>query len=231
MKRTAENPQQLPQLHDLLLQACAILDVEMPQLYVRQHPIPNAYTLAMRGKQPFIVIHTALLDLLTPTVTLANLMVLAAGQLTPWGALVTQGLQTQLLHWLRCAELTCDRAALLVAQDARIVASVLMKLCGGTKTYEDQLNLDAFLAQAQAYSQYQNEWGDLFKQMQAAQLTHPLPILRASELLNWADSPAYGKLLRRYSPPKTPPDPTEWAGGRARSEPLNEIISSSIVNV
>lgn len=216
-------PQQLPQLYELLLQACQILDVEVPQLYVRQHPIPNAYTLAMRGKQPFIVIHTSLLDLLTPTetqaviahelghlkcehgvyLTLANLMVLAAGQLTPWGALVTQGLQTQLLHWLRCAELTCDRAALLVTQDARVVATVLMKLCGGTKTYEDQLNLDAFLAQAQAYSQYQNEWGDLFKQMQAAQLTHPLPILRASELLNWADSPNYGKLLRRYTTPAT----------------------------
>ena len=31
-----------------------------------QNPVPNAYTLAIAGRQPFIVIHTALLELLTP---------------------------------------------------------------------------------------------------------------------------------------------------------------------
>lgn len=216
-------PKQLPELHQLLRQACEILDVEVPQLYVRQNPVPNAYTLAMRGKQPFIVIHTSLLDLLTPAeiqavlahelghlkcehgvyLTLANLILLAAGQLNPWGTILAQGLQTQLMQWLRCAELTCDRAALLVAQDARVVASVLMKLCGGSRAYQDQLNLDAFLAQAQAYSQYQDQWGDLYKDVQTAQLTHPLPVLRAWELLNWFDSPAYGQLLRTYTR-KTP---------------------------
>ncbi len=211
-------PKQLPQLHQLLRQACAILDVEVPQLYVRQNPVPNAYTLAMRGKQPFIVLHTALLDLLTPAetqaviahelghlkcehgvyLTLANLILLAAGQLSPWGTILAQGLQTQLMHWLRCAELTCDRAALLVAQDARVVAAVLMKLCGGNRTYQDELNLEAFLEQARAYSEYQNQWGEMFKELQTAQLTHPLPVLRAWELLNWSDSPAYGQLLRDY---------------------------------
>lgn len=212
-------PKQLPELYQLLLRACEILDVEVPQLYVRQNPVPNAYTLAMRGKQPFIVIHTSLLDLLTPSetqavlahelghlkcehgvyLTLANLILLAAGQLNPWGTILAQGMQTQLMQWLRCAELTCDRAALLVAQDARVVASVLMKLCGGSRTYQDQLNLDAFLAQAQAYSQYRDQWGDLYKDVQTAQLTHPLPVLRAWELLNWFDSPAYGQLLRTYT--------------------------------
>ncbi|HEY9703999.1 MAG TPA: peptidase M48, partial [Allocoleopsis sp.] len=48
---------QLPDLYKLLLEACKILDIEVPQLYVKQNPVPNAYTFAMRGKQPFIVIH------------------------------------------------------------------------------------------------------------------------------------------------------------------------------
>ena len=30
-----------------------------------QSPVPNAYTLAIAGRKPFIVVHTALLDLLT----------------------------------------------------------------------------------------------------------------------------------------------------------------------
>lgn len=31
-----------------------------------QNPAPNAYTLAIAGRKPFIVVHTALLELLTP---------------------------------------------------------------------------------------------------------------------------------------------------------------------
>ena len=52
-----------------------------------------------------------------------------------------------LLRWLRAAELTCDRAALLVAQDRSVIISVLMKLAGGTPSFADELNIDAFLEQ------------------------------------------------------------------------------------
>ena len=37
-----------------------------PELYVRQSATPNAYTLAIPSRAPFIVLHTALLDLLSP---------------------------------------------------------------------------------------------------------------------------------------------------------------------
>lgn len=51
------------------------------------------------------------------------------------------------MRWLRAAELTCDRAALLVAQDARVVISALMKLAGGSPAFANELNVDAFLEQ------------------------------------------------------------------------------------
>ena len=57
---------QLPHLHQLLLDACRVLDLEPPEMYIQQNPVPNAYTFAMRGKQPFIVLHTSLIDMLTP---------------------------------------------------------------------------------------------------------------------------------------------------------------------
>ncbi|MBD3881748.1 M48 family metallopeptidase [Phormidium tenue FACHB-886] len=207
---------QLPHLHKLLLEACEILDLEPPQLYVRQNPAPNAYTFAMRGKQPFIVVHTSLIELLTPEetqaviahelghlkcehsvyLTLANLIVLA-GQLLPLGSLITQTLQSQILQWVRCAEFTCDRAALLVAQDPRIVASVLMKLTGGSPSLAPQLNLDAFLEQARSYENIgTDELGNLLKQAQTAQLTHPVPVLRALEIDRWASSQDYQMLLQ-----------------------------------
>jgi Zn-dependent protease with chaperone function len=49
----------------LFLQA-EVLQMEPPELYVRQNPNPNAYTLAITGRKPFIVVHTSLLELLTP---------------------------------------------------------------------------------------------------------------------------------------------------------------------
>jgi Zn-dependent protease with chaperone function len=209
--------QQLPDLHKLLLEACKILDLEPPQLYVRQNPAPNAYTFAMRGKQPFIVIHTSLIELLTPEetqavlahelghlkcehsvyLTLANLVVLA-GQLIPGGSILTQNLQEQLMEWVRCAEFTCDRAALLVAQDPRVVASVLMKLSGGSPTLAPQLNLDAFLAQARSYEDMStSDLGKMIRQLQTAQLSHPVPVLRAREVDRWATTQEYQSLLER----------------------------------
>ncbi|MEG4997638.1 M48 family metallopeptidase [Microcoleus sp. B4-D4] len=207
---------QLPHLHQLLLDACKTLDLEVPQLYVRQHPMPNAYTFAMRGRQPFVVMHTSLIDLLTDEevkaviahelghlkcehgvyLTLANLIVLAAGQISPLGTVLAQGLQAQMLEWLRCAEFTCDRAALLATQDPRVVASLLMKLAGGSPTLAPKLNVDEFLAQARAYDDLSStELGEMLKQAQTAQLSHPVPVLRAREIDRWASSKDYESLL------------------------------------
>ncbi|QIZ70844.1 M48 family metallopeptidase [Oxynema aestuarii] len=209
---------QLPELYQLLVEACQVLDLELPQMYVRQHPIPNAYTFAMRGKQPFLVLHTSLIELLEPAeiqaviahelghlkcehgvyLTLANLIVLAAGQLSPWGAILAQGLQSQILEWLRCAEFTCDRAALLATQNPRVVSSVLMKLAGGSPSLSPHLNLDAFLEQARAYDKSSStDLGILLKEAQTGQLTHPLPVLRAREIDRWSSSKDYESLLQK----------------------------------
>ncbi|GFE69185.1 M48 family metallopeptidase [Chroococcus sp. FPU101] len=207
---------QLPHLHKLLIDACSTLDLEPPQLYVQQNPVPNAYTFAMRGKQPFMVLHTSLIDMLTPEeiqaviahelghlkcehgvyLTIANIMVLAAGLLPSWGTAIAQTLQTRMLEWVRCAEFSCDRAALLAVQDPKVVMSVLMKLAGGSPTLAPQLNLDAFVEQARAYENFSSsELGEMLKSAQTQQLTHPVPVLRAKEIDRWASSPAYSNLL------------------------------------
>lgn len=222
---------QLPDLHKLLVEASRILDLEVPQLYVRQHPVPNAYTFAMRGKQPFIVMHTSLIELLTLEeiqaviahelghlkcdhsvyLTLANVLVLAAGQL-PLGGVITQGLQAQILNWVRCAEFTCDRAALLATQDPKITMSVMMKLTGGSPTLAKQLNLDAFIAQARAYDDIsKTEIGEMLKQLQTAQLSHPVPVLRAREIDRWASSQEYQSLIdTRSTKPGEPASKGGW---------------------
>lgn len=211
-------PRQLPDLHQLLLEAARVLDLEAPQLYIKQHPIPNAYTFAMRGRQPFIVLHTSLIELLTPEeiqavighelghlkcdhgvyLTLANLLTLATSQL-PFGGLLLQTWQNQIMEWVRCAEFTCDRAALLATQDARTVASVLMKLSGGSPTLSPRLNLEAFIDQARSYDAISDsELGEMLKKLKTDELSHPVPVLRAREIDRWASTPDYQALLQRH---------------------------------
>lgn len=208
---------QLPDLHQLLVEASQILDLEPPQLYLRQHPVPNAYTFAMRGRQPFMVVHTSLVEMVTLAelqavmahelghlkcdhgvyLTLANIIVLGTSLLPNWGAAIAQQLQEQLQEWLRCAEFTCDRSALLVSQDPKVVMSLLMKLAGGSPTLAPKLNLDAFVAQARDYDKMgDSELGELLKQVQTSQLTHPLPVLRAREIDRWASTQKYQNLLQ-----------------------------------
>ncbi len=207
---------QLPHLHQSLLDACQTLDIEPPQLYIKQNPVPNAYTLAMRGQKPFVVLHTSLIDILTPEeiqaviahelghlkcehgvfITMANIMVLAAGLLPNWGGMVAESLRERMLQWVRCAEFSCDRAALLATQNPQSVMSVLMKLTGGSPTLAPLLNLDAFIEQAKAYDDISvTELGNSLKAMQTNQLTHPVPVLRAREIDRWSSSQEYQLLL------------------------------------
>lgn len=210
---------QLPHIHKLLLEACQRLDLEAPELYIKQNPAPNAYTFAMRGKQPFIVLHTSLIELLTPEeiqaviahelghlkcehgvyLTLVNLVILATNLLPSWGVILAQSLQDQMLEWIRCAEFSCDRAALLAVQEPKVVMSVLMKLAGGSPTLAPQLNLEAFIEQARAYDQMStSQLGELLKNAQNQQLSHPVPVIRAQAIDSWASSVEYQNLLERH---------------------------------
>ncbi|CAO2827610.1 unnamed protein product [Amaranthus hypochondriacus] len=215
---------QLPELHQLIIDAAAILNLEPPDLYVRQSPVPNAYTLAISGKRPFVVVHTSLIELLSRKelqaviahelghlkcdhgvwLTYANILALGAYTIPGIGGLIASSIEEQLLRWLRAAELTCDRAALLVAQDPKVVISVLMKLSGGCPSLADQLNIDAFLEQARSYDKASsNPMGWYIRNAQTRQLSHPLPVLRAREIDEWSRSREYNFLLQRGMPMNT----------------------------
>jgi len=217
-------PDQLPHLHSMLLESCRLLDLSTaPDLYIRQSPYPNAYTLAVQGRRPFVVCTTALLDLLTPketqaviahelghlkcehslAIALANLILSPLASVLPIGS---GQLQSSLLQWQRAAELTCDRAALLVVQDVRAVQSVTMKLCGGAKTYAGQMDVDSFVRQAAVYDEVASgsRLGRIVRHNQERDATHPLPILRARELERFASSEQYRALLARGKPISVP---------------------------
>lgn len=212
---------QLSELHQLMVQSAKTLKIEAPDVYVRQSPVPNAYTLAINGKKPFVVVHTSLIELLSRKelqavlahelghlkcdhgvwLTVANFLTLGAYTIPGVGGMIAQSLEEQLLRWLRSAELTCDRAALLVVQDPKVVISVLMKLAGGCPSLADQLNVDAFLEQARSYDKASaSPLGWYIRNAQTRQLSHPLPVLRAREIDEWSRSQDYKSLMKRGTP-------------------------------
>ena len=209
-------PAQLPSIHALLEEACDMLDMDMPELYIRQNPVPNAYTLAITGRAPFIVVHTSLVELLTPAelqsvlahelghlkcehgiwLTLANIVGAGTATVLP---MVSDAIEENLMRWLRAAELTCDRAALLVAQDEKVVISALMKLAGGSPVLAAEMNVDEFLKQARSYDEASaTPVGWYLRNAQTRSLTHPLPVLRAREVDRWGDAPGYRTLLEMH---------------------------------
>src|SRR6266849_640149 len=158
---------QCPQLYAQLREACAILDMSEPELYVLQTPTPNAWTSG--HNHPYIIVTTGLLDLLSEDEVLAviahelghiksghvlyrtmalgiTLLLTIIGDMTLGiGRLVGRTLEASLLEWYRMSEFTGDRAGLLVVQDPQVMLSLMMKFAGGTLFQRSQLDAQEFL--------------------------------------------------------------------------------------
>lgn len=214
-------PQQCPDLHAKLQIACTTLGVPMPDLYIQQNPIVNAFTGGV--EKPIIVLHSALLERLNEEETLAviahevghihaeHVLYLTAAQLIlaiatiPLASLPIAGILKELLTatmrgallaWMRRAELSCDRAALLVVQDPHVVGKTMMKLAGGT--FASKINYELFLEQAREFQKNYDQskldkfWADIIN----AGLSHPFPIWRVSEILKWVESGEYDQVVK-----------------------------------
>jgi hypothetical protein len=112
------------------------------------------------------------------------------------GAAASLGLQLGVFHWYRMAALSCDRAALLVVQNPKVVASMLSKLAGGSRKILPEINIEGILEQAKDYSDvYDSKIERFFKATTRRMETHPFPIIRVKEIMTWANSGDYQKIL------------------------------------
>lgn len=211
---------QRPDLFAKLQIACTTLGVDMPTLFVQQNPIMNAFTAGVDDH--VIVLHSGLLERLSEEETLAviahevghihseHVLYLSAARifeaisrgviLSVPGSdmvkfLISAGISSALLAWARRAELSCDRAALLVTQDPEIVGRTMMQLAGGTLS--PPVDYEQFLEQGKEFKQnYDDKFLDrLWANLINSGLTHPFPIWRVSEIMDWVESGEYKKVL------------------------------------
>jgi Zn-dependent protease with chaperone function len=204
---------------------------ELPELYVYQDPVPNAYTFGV--DKNFVAVSTGCLELLEDDEILCvlahelghvhadHVLFKSAARVfgsvastivqatLGVGSLVVYPIQIALLRWDRASELSCDRAALLVVRNPHTVLSTLMKVAGGTQKHKDELNINAFIEQADSFGKMQDEGplGRYITIFQTLFRSHPFPIWRAKELMDWVSGGSFlevmdGDYEKRVAPPE-----------------------------
>ncbi len=216
-------PRQYSTLYGIYRECIRDLDIRPePSLYISQNPAVNAYSLG--SEKPYIVFNTALLDLLEEEeirvilahelghlkcnhsiLTQMSIWAMGAasmlGRLTLGiGAAISTGLLYAFYEWRRKAELSADRAALLVTDDLRLVLKTLMKCAGGSQRYGHECNLDEFIKQAEDYRNLdQDNLNQIYKFLiynggNGIMLTHPFSVERVHYLQEWSSCAAYGQI-------------------------------------
>ncbi|CAD5958689.1 M48 family metallopeptidase [Planktothrix agardhii] len=216
-------PRQYASIYHIFRECVRDLDIfPEPGLFVSQNPQVNSYALGQ--EHPYIILNTGLLDLVDE----AELRVVLAhelghikcghpilNQMSIWamgvasmigeltfglGNLVNSGLIYAFYEWRRKAELSADRAALLVTDDLKSVMKSMMQLAGVSTKYAHECSLDEFIRQSEQYRDLdQDGLNQVYKFLfynggQGMMLSHPFPVERIQYLKEWNDSVEYSKI-------------------------------------
>ncbi|MFZ0040785.1 MAG: M48 family metallopeptidase [Solirubrobacteraceae bacterium] len=203
---------QVPELWTSYQGVRRILD--MPgdyDLYVTSSLYWNALTIG--SQSPMIIVGSGLLEHLGPGeqrvvvahelghilsdhvlyITALNIL-LAAGNSLPLVGLPLRAVRAVLLEWMRAAELSSDRAATLAVRDPKIVCRTLMVVAGGLPA--DRFDLDAFMAQAMEYENWDDPSDRVRRFFNDLGATHPHSVRRVSEVMKWVQGGEYDRIVR-----------------------------------
>ncbi|TVP58884.1 MAG: M48 family peptidase [Gemmatimonadales bacterium] len=215
---------QFPRLHALHLEVLETLDAprEVP-LFVSQTPMVNAGAYGM--ERPFVILNSGTVNLLDHDElryvlahevghiasghvlyrTMMVLLIQLAERGFPLVGLAARAVLVALLEWYRKSELSSDRAGLLGVQDPEVVFRTMLKMAGGGRP--EDTNLDAFIEQAEAYRESEDVADSVFKVLNLLGTTHPFFVLRVGELRSWIESGEYDRILRGEYPRRGDPEP------------------------
>jgi Zn-dependent protease with chaperone function len=198
------------------------LDLEpAPDLYLTQFPIANALTIG--AGRPIVVIQSGLVHLLDVEKLRAvfaheaghvlsdhvlyqtALVILLRLGSVPGVPIPLFPLRVALMEWFRAAELSCDRAAALVTRDPLTVCRTLMVIAAGAQA--ENLDLDVFMRQGAEYREKGSGLERLSRLLLDLNITHPMPVRRIHELMEWVKSGEYdrivsGSFITRDQPPR-----------------------------
>jgi Zn-dependent protease with chaperone function len=195
---------QFPRIYRIVRTASETLGIHVPQVFLVNSPVFNAGTLGT-NEDSFIVVHSSLVDqysdeeLLTVIghecghihnshvayLTALHYLTTMAGMFLPW---ILQPAMVALRGWSRRAEITCDRAGMLVARDQSAAERAITKLAVGSKKLYEEFNLDAFLEQHGESNQGIGKYMEVFA-------THPWLPKRVLAMRVFGESQLYRKAV------------------------------------
>jgi Zn-dependent protease with chaperone function len=190
--------------------------LDMPDehdLYVSSTPMLGFNAATIGSQKPIIVFGASLLRELGPAeqrgviahelghilsdhvVYMTALNILLRGVNLPGiVGMPLRAVRAVLLEWSRAAELSCDRAAILAVRDPRIVCRTLMVVASGMPAAS--LDLDAFMAQAMEYENWEDSHDRVRRFFIEIGATHSFAVRRVSEVMSWVQSGEYDRILR-----------------------------------
>ncbi|MBM4187597.1 MAG: M48 family metallopeptidase [Gemmatimonadetes bacterium] len=211
-------PLQYPRAHQLLVEVCATFDwPRTPEMFVSQTPVFNAGAYGV--DDPFIVLHTAALELLDDEelrVLIAHemghvmsghalyhtiaaiLFMVSLSALPLLAGIALLPIKLAVLEWSRKSELSADRAGLLGGQNIMASQQLFMKMAGGYRKALDsgEMNLNEFMVQANEYANTHEDMDIIYKILNTLGLTHPMNTVRAAEIQKWMTAGDYDRILR-----------------------------------
>jgi Zn-dependent protease with chaperone function len=213
-------PKQYKTLYAILKESSAILDMPEPELYITNNPFPNAFAGGV--ERPYITLRSSMVDTLTDeqlyhlmghelghikaghilyksvASVLLPLLELLGRRTFGLGDVASVGIMLAFYEWSRQAELTADRAGLLVSQSLDLSIDANLALTAGPNRLSGEMNRDAFMEQARAYQDagtLESIGKVLIFMLMSSTYTHPMPVHRTQELERWVQTGAYDRIL------------------------------------
>lgn len=207
-------PDQLPEVYNLVPPVCEFFGIKEPMVFIENGP-PNAYVTG--DSQVFLVITTGLLatteeDELRAIIahecghiacrhmlyhTMANFLHLLSDSALPFVSQLSNPIKLSLLYWSRRSEFSADRAAALYMRGASSMVESLIRISGGAKFLPWQINRDAYMKQAEEFSNLTNsKWNDTLQTFDAISRTHPFTTVRAKEIDLWCHGQQFANLIQ-----------------------------------
>lgn len=210
---------QLPEYYHMLLPICEKLGIEVPDMFLELNVQPNAYTSG--DTHPCIVLTSGLIETL-PDELIATVIAHECGHIAchhvlyrtigtmvlnggisalQLGGLAIAPLRAAFSYWMRCSEFSADRAAILCDGTADKMIEVCIRLAGFGKNIGHDMNMDAFMEQAQEYKKLMED-DSMNKAMEFLLYTfnsHPINVVRAYEAKQWAATEDFRKAIQYYS--------------------------------
>jgi Zn-dependent protease with chaperone function/RNA polymerase subunit RPABC4/transcription elongation factor Spt4 len=206
-------------VYETFRHAASVLDVKfLPEIYIQNNPTFNAYAIGV--SRPMIVLTSSIVDALNEDQLLAvvghelghikcehmlhktvcNILSLVGLEVIKesipgLGSAAAYAIAYAMANWSRKAELSCDRAGLLVCQNIDAVTGLTIMLAAGSQKVMPELCVEEVMKQAEDLEEIEEGLMGKLLVVNELQSTHPVPVMRLREIQRWHDSGEYKNIL------------------------------------